>query len=77
MSCYFRHMKDIIKEAEITVTPGNRKQIDEVFHKIAGVTYKDCPAAWRRLKRDLSGDEQKRRQLVQKLQAAVGSNKGS
>ena len=27
MSCYFRHMKNILDEAGIKVTPGNKKEI--------------------------------------------------
>lgn len=72
MSCYLRHMKDILNEAGITVTPANRKRIDEVFHQMAGVTYKDCPAAWRSLKQDFLGYDQRRRQLMRELQAKVG-----
>lgn len=71
MSCYFRHLKDILDEAGLEVTPGNKKKIDRAFHQIAGVTYKDCPAAWKRLKQEIAGDEQKRRHLIQKLQKAM------
>ncbi len=44
MSCYFRHMKNILHEAGIEVTPGNKKDIDQAFHRIVGVSYKDCPS---------------------------------
>ena len=71
MSRYFRHMKDILAEAQIEVTPANRKKIDQAFHQIAGVPYKDCPATWKSLKQELAGDEAKRRELIQKLQDAI------
>ena len=71
MSCYFRHMKNVLDEAGIEVTPSNKKDIDQAFHQIVGVTYKDCPTTWKRLKQELVGDEQKRRELIQKLQHAV------
>ncbi len=70
MSCYFRHLKEILSEAGIQVTPANRKEIDQAFHQITGVGYKDCPVTWKRLKQDLA-DEPKRRDLVQKLQNAI------
>lgn len=38
MSCYFRHLKDILNEAGIEVTASNKKQIDRIIHEIAGVT---------------------------------------
>ena len=71
MSCYLRHMKSILAEAGIEVTASNRKQVDQAFHRIVGVTYKDCPATWKRLKLELAGDERKRRELIRKLQNAM------
>ena len=71
MSCYFRHLKDILGQAGIEVTPGNKKDIDKAFHQIAGVDYKDCPTTWKQLKQELAGDEQKRQELVQKLKDTV------
>ena len=71
MSCYFRHMKDILAEAGITVTPSNKKQIDQAFHQVVGTSYKDCPATWKALKQTYLGYEKKRSELIQKLQASV------
>ena len=71
MSCYFRHMKGILDEAGIEVTPSNKKEIDQAFHQIVGVTYRDCPTTWKRLKQELASDEQKQRELIQKLQNAI------
>jgi len=70
MSCYFRHLKDILNEVGIEGTSSNKKEIDQAIHQIVGVDYKDCPAAWKRLKQELSDDEQKRQEIVQKLQNA-------
>ena len=71
MSCYFRHMKDILDEAGIEVTPGNKKDIDQAFHGIVGVSYKDCSSTWKRLKQELAGNEQRQQELVQKLRDAL------
>ena len=71
MSCYFRHLKDILAEANIEVTPQNRKQIDQAFHKIIGVDYKECPATWKNLKQERLNDEKKRKALVKRLQNTV------
>jgi hypothetical protein len=73
MSCYLRHMKDVLEAAGIKVTPDNKKEIDKTFHKIVGVTYKDCPTTWKKLKQELAGDEARRNKLVQKLKKAMGS----
>jgi len=72
MSCYFRHIKNILDRAGIEVTASNKKEIDQAFHQIAGVTYKDCPATWKRLKQEWMADEQKRQELIQKLQNVIG-----
>lgn len=71
MSCYFRHLKDILNEAGIEVTPSNRKQIDQAVHDIVEVTYKNCPATWKKLKHQIAGDEQMRREFIKKLQNAI------
>ena len=71
MSCYFRHMKNVLDEAGIEVIPDNKKAIDQAFHQIVGVTYKDCPTTWKKLKQELAGDEQKRQQLIQNLKNAI------
>ena len=71
MSCYFRHMKEVLEEAGITVNPSNKKQIDQVFHQIADVKYKDCPTTWRSLKQSFLVDEHKRGGLIKKLKATI------
>jgi hypothetical protein len=72
MSCYFRHLKELLDEAGIQVTPNNKKQIDQAIHEIVRVEYKDCPVAWKALKQQIIGDEQERRDFVKKLKAALG-----
>ena len=72
MSCYFRQLKDILAEAGVEVTPGNKRQVDQAIHRIVGVEYKDCPVAWKALKQQIMDDEQKRRDFVKKLKAAIG-----
>ena len=67
MSCYLRRVKDILDEAEIEVTPGNRKKIDQVIHKAVEVAYKDCPTAWKKVKQEIMGDQQRRADLSRSL----------
>jgi hypothetical protein len=71
MSCYFRHLKEIFDEAGIVVTSDNRKQIDQAIHQVVGVNYKECPQAWKALKQQIIGDEQKRQAFIKRLQAAI------
>ena len=58
MSCYFRHMKNLLDKAGIEVTPSNKRKIDQAFRQIVSVTYRDCPTTWKKLKQDMLGDEQ-------------------
>jgi molecular chaperone GrpE (heat shock protein) len=71
MSCYLRHIKDILDEAGIVLTPANRQQIDQAIHQAVGVGYKNCPVTWRKIKQEIKGDEEKRRALIKQLQIAM------
>jgi hypothetical protein len=57
MTCYFRHLKEVFNEAGIEVTRENRKEVDKAIHEIVGVSYPNCPAAWRQVKNRLAQDE--------------------
>ncbi len=70
MSCYFRHLKDVMTEAGIEVTPANKKEVDRALHEIVGVAYKDCPSAWKNLKGQIA-NESDRAMVVKKLREAL------
>jgi len=61
----------MLSEAGIEVNPSNRKQIDRAIHDIVGITYKDCPTTWKKLKQEIIGDEEKRQDFIKKLQNAT------
>lgn len=50
MSCYFRHIPEILKEAGLKVTPENKKAVDKLIHRLVQVEYKNCPDTWKRVK---------------------------
>jgi len=68
MTCYFRHLQDVFKKAGINVTSENKREIDRVIHGIAGVEYKNCPAAWREVKKRIAENEES---FVSKLKEAL------
>ena len=68
MTCYFRHLKDVFKKGRIEVTSANKREIDRIIHTIVGVSYKNCPATWREVKRRIAEDEDA---FVQLLKDAV------
>lgn len=70
MSCYFRHLKDVFDEAGITVTPANRKKVDQAIQKIVGTAGQPCPETWRSLKERLA-DSASARQLISRLKSAL------
>jgi len=53
LTCYFRHLKEVFEKAGIEVTKENKREVDRVIHGIVGVEYKNCPAAWREVKKRL------------------------
>lgn len=58
MTCYFRHIQQIFKKAGIEVTAENKQEIDRVIHGIVSVEYKNCPSAWREVKKKIAEDEE-------------------
>jgi hypothetical protein len=70
MSCYFRHLKDVLAEAGIEVTPANKKDVDRALHEVVGVAYKDCPSTWKNLKSQMA-NEADLAVVVKKLKKAL------
>jgi len=71
VSCYLRHLKDIIEETGIEVTSANRKQIDQAIHQIVGVTYKNCPETWKKLKQQLTDNDNARQEFISQLKSSL------
>jgi hypothetical protein len=57
VTCYFRHLGEVFKKAGIEVTKENRQKLDRVISNLVNVEYKNCPAAWREVKKRLTEDE--------------------
>jgi hypothetical protein len=57
LTCYLRHIKQLLEKSGIEVTPDNKREIDRRIHELMGVEYKDCPGAWSELKKRLAQDE--------------------
>jgi hypothetical protein len=71
MSCYFRHMKDVLEEAGIEVTGENKKEVDRIIHEIVAVEYKNCSPTWKAVKAHIKGDEKARKEFVNKLKKGL------
>lgn len=50
MSCYTRHLSDILKSVGIKNTKENRKVLDKKIREIMGKEKADCPDVWREVK---------------------------
>ena len=71
MSCYFRYMKDAFKEAGISVTDKNKKDVDQAIHKLMKVKYKKCmPDCWGEVKKTLANDKE-RKNFISALKKAL------
>jgi hypothetical protein len=64
-------MKDILGEAGIEVTPQNKKAVDQAFHQIVDVEYKNCSPTWKKIKADFISDPSKKQQLIGKLKESM------
>lgn len=67
MSCYFRHMKDVLVEAGVEVTKANKKEIDKIIHAMVEVDYKNCSPTWKGVKEHIKHDQEARKQFIAKL----------
>jgi len=73
MSCYFRHMEEIFRDAGIEVTKENKKDIDRAIHKIVDTDYKNCPDAWKKVKEVIKGgDVKKKAEFVRRIKEETG-----
>ncbi len=73
MSCYFRHMKDVLNEAGIEVTKENKKEIDQIIHRLVNVAYKDCSPTWKEVKAHIKSDEIARTRFIERLKKEVNT----
>ena len=65
MSCYLRHMKDLIEEACVELKDKeDRKAVDKAIHSLVEVEYKDCSSTWKEVKK-LKEDETFRKKLIE------------
>jgi hypothetical protein len=71
MSCYFRHLKHIFKEAGVELTKDNKKEIDRVIHDLVKVPYKNCSPTWKAVKEQISGDVEARNQFAARLKGEL------
>jgi len=58
VTCYFRHLQRVFEKARIKVTGENKREIDRLIHGIVGVDYKNCPSAWKEVKKRVAEDEE-------------------
>jgi hypothetical protein len=56
MSCYLRHLNDVLIEAGIDPERMYRKEVDRTIHCMMGVEY--CPDAWKCVKAELDIDRE-------------------
>jgi hypothetical protein len=71
MSCYFRHMKDVLEGAGIEVTKDNKKVIDKAIHGLVDVEYKNCSPTWKAVKERLNSDQKTREAFIKKLKSKL------
>ena len=73
MSCYFRHMKDVLDDAGIIVSVENKKQVDALIHQLVNVEYKNCPPTWQAVKAEIKEDPERRARFVARLKEEMSN----
>jgi hypothetical protein len=63
MSCYLRHLEDVLLAAGIHLKPENRARIHALVREITGE--EDCPRVWKRVKSLLVREESWERFVAQ------------
>ena len=71
MSCYFRHMKDVLAEAGVEVTQENKKEIDRIIHEMVDVDYKNCSPTWKGVKDHIKQDDTARNRFIETLKTKL------
>jgi len=71
MSCYLRHMKEVLEAADLhPKDKKERKDVDLVIREVVGMKPEDqCNVVWKEVKVWLQ-DEDKKKQLTAELKAA-------
>jgi hypothetical protein len=70
MSCYLRHMKEVLEDAELhPENRAERKEVDLAIRKVVGMKAEDkCNIVWKEVKVWLQ-DEDKKKKLTDKLKS--------
>jgi hypothetical protein len=58
MSCYLRHLNEILREAGIDPEKMDRKEVDQALHRVVSVEYKHCPDTWKAVKAMIDRDRE-------------------
>ena len=59
MSCYVRHLGEVLAAAGIPDTRESRRRVHSIVQEITGE--QDCPRVWRRAKAALASDTERER----------------
>jgi hypothetical protein len=69
LSCYLRHLDDLLKEGNIPLGKEDRKKVDQAIHRMLGMESKHCPEVWRAVRAEIERD---REGFVRRLKEELG-----
>lgn len=58
LSCYLRHLDDLLNEGNIPLGKEERKKVDQVIHRMMGMESAHCPEVWRAVKAEIAHDRE-------------------
>lgn len=71
MSCYLKHMEEIISEAGIELTKENRKAVDHAIRRTIGKPDSNCPEVWKEVKAQVA--DGRKQEIIDGLKSEYSS----
>ena len=70
MTCW-KWFGSVLKEAGVEASDKNKEKIDSAIHKYIGEqsSYGHCSADWKKARKEISANEEMRKELIGKLKA--------
>ena len=65
MTCYIKHLSEIMRRAGAENTFENKKLLDDIIRKVLGMEKADCPDVWKKVKPIMYGDDQRKKKLFE------------
>ncbi len=67
MTCYTRHLEEILRKAGADNRPENRRLLDRAVREVLGQERADCPDVWKVVKPIIQGNSKRKKEFEDKV----------